>query len=423
MAAAIHTLDTLIQLPNPQRSIEATVMLASMRAFPRPGVSSSDVAQEKARARELFDRVSKDLELEEIRTHGKTSRGIADDVEMHAEIARLWQEENLDRMGKALKEAARINDASGKVDPRLINNIGVLHHLEGNLTDAQTMYENALTSATTLGSDVAEGLSTTVLYNLARIYEDEGEDSLAKDAYEKLLSRHPEYVDGMTFLIFFDTVIKFVIISTGKIRQAQMLTKINRLNEAHDLLKQSLASQNSNLNLRAFYTYFLIHSGSPKIAKEFVFSTLKDHDKHDVYSLCAAAWIHYHQSRENRDTSSKALEERKRGFQRSAEFFDKALQLDPMCAFAAQGLAIITAEDAIGSVAGAMPRTPGVDEGQKRLQNAREALDIFAKVRESINDGSVYFNIGHCYYARDEFDRAIESVGLVMFLFYFYKLG
>jgi RNA polymerase-associated protein CTR9 len=192
-----------------------------------------------------------------------------------------------------------------------------------------------------------------------------------------------------------------------------MLTKVNRLNEAHDLLKQSLASQNSNLNLRAFYTYFLIHSGSPKIAKEFVFSTLKDHDKHDVYSLCAAAWIHYHQSRENRDTSSKALEERKRGFQRSAEFFDKALQLDPMCAFAAQGLAIITAEDAIGSVAGAMPRTPGVDEGQKRLQNAREALDIFAKVRESLNDGSVYFNIGHCYYARDEFDRAIESVGFL----------
>ncbi|KAF8198079.1 RNA polymerase II-associated protein [Pholiota molesta] len=399
MAAAIHTLDTLIQPPNPQRSIEATVMLASMRAFPRPGVSSSDVAQEKARARELFDRVSKDLELEDVRTHGKASRGIADDVEMHAEIARLWQEENLDRMGKALKEAARINDASGKVDPRLINNIGVLHHLEGNLTDAQTMYENALTSAATLGSDVAEGLSTTVLYNLARIYEDEGEDSLAKDAYEKLLSRHPEYVDG-------------------KIRQAQMLTKVNRLNEAHDLLKQSLASQNGNLNLRAFYTYFLIHSGSPKIAKEFVFSTLKDHDKHDVYSLCAAAWIHYHQSRENRDTSSKALEERKRGFQRSAEFFDKALQLDPMCAFAAQGLAIITAEDAIGSVAGAMPRTPGVDEGQKRLQNAREALDIFAKVRESLNDGSVYFNIGHCYYARDEFDRAIESYETASTRFY-----
>lgn len=205
MAAAIHTLDTLIQPPNPQRSLEATVMLASLRAYPRPGVSSSDVAQEKARARELFDRVSKLLELEDSRTNGlalnKVSRGIAEDIEMHAEISHLWQDENLDRMGKALREALRISQASEEADPRLINNVGVLHHLEGNLVEARSMYESALISATTLSSDVAEGLSTTMLYNLARVYEDEGEDNLAKDAYEKLLSRHPEYIDGKSFFL------------------------------------------------------------------------------------------------------------------------------------------------------------------------------------------------------------------------------
>ncbi|KDR75052.1 hypothetical protein GALMADRAFT_248915 [Galerina marginata CBS 339.88] len=403
MAAAIHTLDTLIQPPNPQRSLEATVMLASLRAYPRPGVSSSDFAQEKIRARDLFDRVSKSLELEDARANGqgssKTSSGIAEDIEMHAEIARLWQGDSLERMGKALKEALRIGQASGKTDPRLINNIGVLHHLEGNLVEAQSMYENALTSATTLSSDIAEGLSTTVLYNLARVYEDEGEEISAKDAYDKLLSRHPEYIDA-------------------KIRQAQMLTNLSRANDAHDLLKQALASQSSNLNLRAFYTYFLIHSNSHKVAKEFVFATLKDHDKHDVYSLCSAAWIHYHQARESRETSTKGVEERKRGFQRAAEFYEKALQLDPMCAFAAQGLAIITAEDALGTMGGAFARLSGLEESQKRLQNAREALDIFAKVRESINDGSVYFNIGHCYYARDEFDRAIESYETASTRFY-----
>lgn len=201
MAAAIHTLDTLIQPPNPQRSLEATVMLASLRAYPRPGVSSSDLTQEKTRARELFDRVSKTLELEDVGANGsvtnKVSRGIAEDIEMHAEIARLWQDENLERMGKSLKEALRISQTSDDIDPRLINNIGVLHHLEGNFVDAQSMYENALTSASSLSSDVAEGLATTILYNLARVYEDEGEDNLATDAYEKLLSRHPEYIDGM----------------------------------------------------------------------------------------------------------------------------------------------------------------------------------------------------------------------------------
>lgn len=191
-----------------------------------------------------------------------------------------------------------------------------------------------------------------------------------------------------------------------------MLADMNRNNEAHELLKQALASQNGNLNLRAFYTYFLIQSGMPKPAKDFVFATLKDHDKHDLYSLCAAGWIQYHQARESRDISTKGVEERRRGFQRSAEFYEKALHLDPLCAVAAQGLAIVTAEDALGNLGGSIgPVTP--DEAMKRIKNARDALDVFAKVRESLNDGSVYINMGHCYYARDEFDRAIESVSII----------
>ena len=51
------------------------------------------------------------------------------------------------------------------------------------------------------------------------------------------------------------------------------------------------------------------------------------------------------------------------------------------------------------------------EEANKRLKNARDALEVFAKIRESLNDGGVYVNMGHCYYARDDFDRAIESVG------------
>jgi len=123
----------------------------------------------------------------------------------------------------------------------------------------------------------------------------------------------------------------------------------------------------------------------------------------------------YHQARESRDTSSKGMEERKRNFTRSAEFYEKALQLDPQCAFAAQGLAIITAEDALGTLSG-QPQASGPDEVTKRMKYLREALDIFIKVRESINDGSVYVNMGHCYYSRDEFDRAIESVSLFVLL-------
>ena len=97
-------------------------------------------------------------------------------------------------------------------------------------------------------------------------------------------------------------------------------------------------------------------------------------------------------------------------FRRSAEFYEKALGLDPLCAVAAQGLAIVTAEDALGTLGGALPPGPAPDAGPRRATNARDALEVFAKVRESTSDGSVYVNMGHCYFARDEFDRAIESV-------------
>lgn len=207
------------------------------------------------------------------------------------------------------------------------------------------------------------------------------------------------------------------LLHVAKIRQAHMLFRLNRHHDAHELLKQSFSSQSNNLNLRAFYTHFLIQSNLPKPAKEFVFATLKDHDKHDVYSLCAAAENHYYQARESRDTSSEGVKERKRNFQRSSELYDKALYYDPTCAVAAQGLAIVIAEDALGTLGGSLGH-PAPDESQRRLKNAREALEVFAKVRESLDDGCVYANMGHCYFVSDDYDRAIESVSDLYFVYH-----
>ena len=423
-AAAIHTLDGLLQPPSPQKPLEATAMLASLRLHPRPGVSSSDAAQEKTKARELFDRVYRVIEQHEdasaqngnmTRSEPPPSRAVVDDVEMHIEFARLLQSENLDRTGKIFHEAVRISEETGRVDPRLLNNLGVVSHLESRFGEARIMYENALVGASTLGAG-AEAMSTSVLYNLARVYEDLNDEAKAIEAYEKLLERHPEYVDGMCRRLLATCHLLDVV--KAKIRRAHILSNMHQGNEAHDLLKDSLASQSSNLNLRAYYTYFLIQSNASKPAREFVFGTLRDHDKHDIYALCAAGWLHYHQARETRDTSQKGVEERRVIFRRAAEFYEKALGLDPLCAVAAQGLAIVIAEDALGTLGGALPPGPAPDEGQRRAMNARDALEVFAKVRESTNDGSVYVNMGHCYFARDEFDRAIESVRVLVLVFY-----
>ncbi|KAI6045498.1 hypothetical protein EDC04DRAFT_2888949 [Pisolithus marmoratus] len=97
--AAIHTLDTLIQPPNPQQSVKATVMLVSLHAHPRLGVSSSDAAQEKIHAHELFNHATKMLEHEDPCLNGTVNAlthaaaATMDDLEMHIEVAHLWQED------------------------------------------------------------------------------------------------------------------------------------------------------------------------------------------------------------------------------------------------------------------------------------------------------------------------------------------
>jgi len=184
-------------------------MLASLRANPRPGVSASESAKEKERARELFEKVTKELHLPEdsarasTATNGagpsmpnKSARNLAEDVEMHMEIAKLWQDDNVDTVKYAVQEGLRINEAAHRADPKLMNNLGVLDHLDGNLQQARAAYEQALTSNAAAALPDSDAVSTTILYNLARVYEGQGELDRAQEAYEKLLAHHPEYVDG-----------------------------------------------------------------------------------------------------------------------------------------------------------------------------------------------------------------------------------
>jgi RNA polymerase-associated protein CTR9 len=210
MPAAIHVLDTLLKGTNSQGTTEAMIMLASLRASERAALSSQESAADKATARELFERIQKNIKAPQ--TNGaagtKTNGAVAttkkaawlDDVEMYLELARLWEKENVEKAMSAYQEAKRISEATSKgVDPRIVNNIAVLNHLGGALSDARALYEQALgiVSTTWASDENMDGMSTTVLYNLARVYEDQGDASVAKEAYDKLLSRHPEYTDGV----------------------------------------------------------------------------------------------------------------------------------------------------------------------------------------------------------------------------------
>lgn len=211
---------------------------------------------------------------------------------------------------------------------------------------------------------------------------------------------------------------------TAKVRLASMALSINHLDEAHGLLKEALTSNPANLELRAFYLYFLVqcspnNASSFRTALDFAWTTIRD-ARNDVYSLCAAGWLTYHAAREAKPTSAQMAsesqlktfhQEQSKNYLRSANSFDQALALDPECSFAAQGFAIAIAEDVL-TMPGA---SGGVDEARTRVTNARQALAVFQRVRESVTEGSVYVNMGHCYFATDEFERAIESVGSLPF--------
>ncbi|KAI6017116.1 hypothetical protein EDC04DRAFT_2608077 [Pisolithus marmoratus] len=130
------------------------------------------------------------------------------------------------------------------------------------------MYEVALTKATSISGDSREAMSTSILYNLARVYEDKENLDMAKEAYDKLLTHHPEYIDGWLLNPY----------DMARVQQAHMLANVNQVNEVHEILKNALTMQTSNLNLHAYYTLFFTQNNQLKVAKDFNYATLKDYE-------------------------------------------------------------------------------------------------------------------------------------------------
>jgi tetratricopeptide (TPR) repeat protein len=57
---------------------------------------------------------------------------------------------------------------------------------------AKELYEKALESA----NESESGGLTTVMYNVARLYESLGDVEVANKTYQEILDRHPSYIDG-----------------------------------------------------------------------------------------------------------------------------------------------------------------------------------------------------------------------------------
>ena len=176
--------------------------------------------------------------------------------------------------------------------------------------------------------------------------------------------------------------------------------------DAHTLLKESLKADEANITLRSVYSNFLISIGSNKEALAFTSQTLK-FERSDVATYCALGWLHYTLGREAK--SSQELAERTKQYLRSAEAYERALSLDPTCATAAQGLAIALAEDTLLLKQQGAVHNPA-DDAKARVRNSGQALSILSRINDSLSDGAVNVNMGHCYFVRGEEEKAIQSV-------------
>ncbi|RXK39956.1 RNA polymerase-associated protein CTR9 [Tremella mesenterica] len=376
--------------------MEYVVMHASLLAYPHPGMSSAELASNRSKARAMLTELHSVIQSAETDEDMAKVRHIADDTDVFLDLAKMWQKESLEKAIGAYQTAVSgrvetIVDEGGEVEVdqravKMSSNLGALYQLQGNADTAERMYQEALQRLGNEAGKEAEEMRTILAFNLGRAYEEAGETTKASQWYRDVLRQHPEHMES-------------------KVRLACIAAAAGRNFDAHTLLKECLKSDESNITLRSTYTHFLISLGSLKEALAFTSQTLKL-ERADVFTYCALGWIHFTLGREAKSTSE--LAERTKQYLRSAEAYERALTLDPACAMAAQGLAIALAEDTLAlKPLGAAVGT--AEEMKARMRLAGQALGVFSRIADSIQEGSVHVNIGHSFFVRGEEDKAIQS--------------
>ncbi|KAK6891929.1 RNA polymerase-associated protein CTR9 [Candida tropicalis] len=291
-------------------------------------------------------------------------------------------------MNQALTYLNKAVEARKYVDKdvslEVYNNIGVFQFMKQNYTSASENFQVAVDKLNgaefkspdgDLLIDLPQDLKTTLTFNLARTKEITNQDE-ALTIYESLIQECPNYFSAKLRILFLNCI------TDKKTKQ-----------EIKDEIDELLQLNASDLEIRSFYGWFIknfakkVHlsqDADTTLQKE----TLMEYDSHDCYALISLANIYCIMARD-----TKGSEEKKRKYYlRAIELFTKVLSLDPKNVYAAQGLAIAFIEN----------------------KQANKGLDILRKIRDSLNDISVYLNLGHVLCELKNFGKAIENYELAL---------
>ncbi|EGE05317.1 RNA polymerase II transcription elongation factor Ctr9, partial [Trichophyton equinum CBS 127.97] len=266
-----------------------------------------------------------------------------------------------------------------RLSPQLLNNIGCFLYQADKIEQARMMLQTALNACVQAqeredASDT-DAYVTTISYNLARTYEAAGMLDEAKKVYEGLLERHSDYVEANARLTY---------ISLRQDSSGEGAKKMTKLYE----------TEASNMEVRALYGWYL-NKTKRRVAnlaedheQRHYKHTLQGYDKHDRYALTGMGNLYLLTGRDMRRDGEQEKEKRHKIYEKAVEFFDKALQLDPKNAYAAQGIAIALVDD---------------------RKDYSTAVQIFSKVRDTLRDSTVYLNLGHVFAELRQFTKSIEN--------------
>lgn len=297
-------------------------------------------------------------QVEQLSMNDLTDKDPPEDVEPDAHIAQLREQ----------------------LSPQLLNNIGCFQYQAEKYDVAKDFFQTALNACVKAGEKDegidTDALVTTISFNLARTYEAGGLLDEGKQIYEGLLARHGDYTDART-------------------RLAYIALRQGPTNEGPKAMAALYETDSTNLEVRALFGWYVSKSKkrTPNIADDqeqrHYKHTLMHHDKHDRYSLTGMGNLYLTTAREMRRDTDQDKDKRRKTYERSVEFYDKALQLDPKNAYAAQGIGIALVED---------------------RKDLPAAVQIFTRIRDTLRDSSVFVNLGHVFAELKQYSRSIESV-------------
>ncbi|EER27430.1 hypothetical protein D8B26_006505 [Coccidioides posadasii str. Silveira] len=297
------------------------------------------------------------------------------------QLAQIPQE---DRPDNVEDEETMTNILRERLAPQLLNNMGCFFYQADKIEQARNMFQTALNACVKTqekddGTDT-DALVTTISYNLGRTYETAGMPEEAEKVYKGLLERHSDYTEANARLTY-------------------MALRQSPTDEGPKKMAKLYEAEATNLEVRALFGWYLNKSKrrTANIAEDHEQRhhkhTLQGYDKHDRYSLTAMGNIHLMVARDMRRDGEQDREKRRKVYERAVEFFDKALQLDPKNAYAAQGIAIALVDD---------------------RKDYASAVQVFSKVRDSIRDASVYLNLGHVFAELRQFSKSIENYEIAL---------